>query len=73
VRAEGVVEVAEEVVGEEFLGSMELVVGSVGSGSNRRRLPSAGCSQRKTTVRELPLPSFARRRRGQALGAGGAR
>jgi hypothetical protein len=40
-----VVKAAREVVGEELLGGAKLVVGS---GNNRRRLPPAGCSWRKT-------------------------
>jgi hypothetical protein len=60
-----VVGVAGEVVGEGLLGDVELVVGSAGSGNNQRRLPMVGCSQRKMTVGELPLPGFASRRRGK--------
>jgi hypothetical protein len=68
-----VVEAIIEVVGEELLGDAELVVGSMGSENNRRRLPPVGCSQRKTTVGELPLLSFVSRHGGQVLGAGGVR
>jgi hypothetical protein len=53
-----VVRAAEEVVGEGLLGDTELVVGSAGSGNNWRRLLPVGCSRRKTTVGELPLPGF---------------
>jgi hypothetical protein len=67
-----VVEAVGDVVGEELLASAELVVGSAGLGNNWRRLPPAGCLQRKTTTGELPLPGFVSRRRGQVLGAVGA-
>jgi hypothetical protein len=63
-----VVEAAGEVVEDELLGGAEL---AAGLGNNQRRLPPVGCSRRKMTAGELPLPSFANRRRGQVLGAGG--
>jgi hypothetical protein len=50
------------VIGEGLLGNAELVVGS---GNNRRRLPPVGCSWRKMTAGELPLPDFSSRRRGR--------
>jgi hypothetical protein len=53
-----VVGAVEEVVGEGLLGDTELVVGSVVSGNNWRRLLPVGCSRRKTTAGELPLPGF---------------
>jgi hypothetical protein len=57
-----VVVAAGEVVGEGLLGDTELVEGSVGSGNNWRRLLPVGCSRRKTTTGELPLPDFSSRR-----------
>jgi hypothetical protein len=59
-----VVWAAGEVVGEGLLGDTELVVGS---GNNRRRLPPVGCSWRKMTAGELPLPGFASRHRDRFL------
>jgi hypothetical protein len=56
--AEGVVEVAGEVVEEELLGGTELVKGSAGSGKNWRRLPLAGCSRRKLCDYFVPLCAF---------------
>jgi hypothetical protein len=67
-----VVEEAREVVGEELLGTAELVVGSVGLGNNRRRLPLVGCSWRNMTAGEPPFPGFASQRCVQVLGVGGA-
>jgi hypothetical protein len=67
-----VAEAVGEVVGEELLGGAELTAGSMGWGNNRRRLPSARSSRRKTTAGEIPWP-VASRRCGQALGAGGAK
>jgi hypothetical protein len=46
-RAEGVVEVVEEEVGEEVLGSAELAVGSMGWGNKRRWLLLVRCSWRR--------------------------
>jgi hypothetical protein len=46
--AEGVVEVAEEVVGEEHLGGAELAAGSAVWGNNRSELPPVRRSWRKT-------------------------
>jgi hypothetical protein len=54
---EGVVEAAEEVVGEELLCGAELVVGSAGWGKNRRRLLRVRCSQRKMMMGGIPLSS----------------
>jgi hypothetical protein len=65
--------VVGEVVGEELLGGAELAARLAGSGNNWRRLPLVGCSQKKMTAGELPLPSFTSRRRGQVLDAGGTR
>jgi hypothetical protein len=45
-----VVEVAEEVVGEELLSGAELAAGSVGSGDNRSKMPLVRHSRRKTTA-----------------------
>jgi hypothetical protein len=47
-----VAEAVEEVVGEELLGGVELATELAGWGINRRGLPAARCSRRKTTVRE---------------------
>jgi hypothetical protein len=68
-----VVKVTGEVVGEDLLSGVELVVGSAGWGNNQRRLLPVRCSQRKVTVGEIPWPSFASWRCGQALGVGGVR
>jgi hypothetical protein len=70
--AKGVAKAAEEVVREELLGGVELAAGSVGWGNNRRRLPPARCSLRKTTVEGIPLPCFASRCCRKALDVGGA-
>jgi hypothetical protein len=45
-----VVKVAEEVVGEELLGSAELATGSAGWGNNRSGLPPVTRSWRKMTA-----------------------
>jgi hypothetical protein len=45
-----VVEVVEEEVGEELLGSAELAAGSTGWGNKRRRLLPVRCSWRKMTA-----------------------
>jgi hypothetical protein len=45
-----VVEVAEDVVGEELLGGAELAVGSTGWGNDQSRLPLVRCLGRKTAV-----------------------
>jgi hypothetical protein len=42
--------VAEEVVGDELLSGAEIAAESAGWGNNRRGLPLARCSQRKTTA-----------------------
>jgi hypothetical protein len=51
-----VVEVAEEVVGEELFGGAELAAGLVGWGNNRRRLPPMRCSRMKMTAGESRCP-----------------
>jgi hypothetical protein len=45
-----VVEVAEEVVGDELLGSVKLGVGSAGWGNDRSGLPPARHSRTKTAA-----------------------
>jgi hypothetical protein len=47
----------EEEDGEELLGGAELVVGSVGWGNKRRRLPPVRCSWRKTTAEKTRGPA----------------
>jgi hypothetical protein len=50
VRAEGVVKVVKEEVGEELLGGAELAAGSAGWGNKRRTLPPVRCSWRNKTT-----------------------
>jgi hypothetical protein len=54
--------VAGEVFGEELLGGAELNAGSAGWGINRRRLPPARCSRRKTVTPQFhemkPKPPY---------------
>jgi hypothetical protein len=45
VRAEGVVEAAGAVVGEELLGGVEVAAGSARWGNHSRMLPSVRCSR----------------------------